>query len=172
MKVQILLLLYILTNSFTTNGQHCKFDGSNVFVIKFVNAKGQPKSIVGYTAILKMADDTSKTRCKNYSSKQFDTCKKVLLHTEDKIWNSYAQKYSSLKLFKIKECYAIILSDDELTCLLSNSGTFQIAVQHKSKVSSIAFTPSKKEVYPLCTSYGNWADIKPFVIKLSNTINK
>jgi hypothetical protein len=166
MKTIILLLSIILILPAYTNAQHCKFDGQNVMVIKIENTNGKPKSLAGFGAKLKNVNDSATVLCESYSTKWFDTCKNILLNTEDKIWNSYAQKYSSLKLFKIKECYAIILSDAELACLLGANNAFQIAFKHRFRERSIIFTATKKDVYPLCSSYGEWADIKPFVIKL------
>jgi hypothetical protein len=148
------------------NTQHCKFDSFHVVVIKIENTKGKPKSLAGFGIQLKNTNDSVTTLCESYSNKGFDTCKNVLLHTDDKIWNSYAQKYSSLKLFKTKECYAIVLSNAELSCLLGTSNTFKIAIKHRFKERSIIFTATKKDVYPLCTSYGKWADIKPLVVTL------
>jgi hypothetical protein len=60
----------------------------------------------------------SNTNCEGTLSKTFKNCADVLLHTNDDIWNSYAKKYTGLKLFKKQECYAIILYNEELDCLL------------------------------------------------------
>jgi hypothetical protein len=176
MKIITTLLLLLCFN--VTQAQHCKFDGQNVLVIKLENQKGEPKTMGGYSIKIIRAftnniffEDTVNGCCKLKRELTFDTCSKVLLNTDDAIWNSYATVYKNLPLFKYKGCYAIILSDDEIKCLMDkcvDEKKLYLQYTYKKHATKRFVYPTLKNIYPLCSSFGKWASIKPVIIKLPN----
>jgi hypothetical protein len=174
MKIILLLKIVLLISIVQLKAQHCKFDGLSILVIKLVDKKGKTKSISDYSILIKGGDkfknDEDTIACCSLSSSLiFDSLSKVLLNTDDKVWNSYAKKYEGLPLFKYKNCYAVILTDAQLECLTGNCNTNKnIFVQYTHKrFKTVRYSyPAKKDVYPLCSSHGKWQNIKPVIILL------
>jgi hypothetical protein len=172
-KLFIFFVLIVFTNA---TAQHCKFDAMHVLVIQLVNAKGKPRTKGAFRFFIKnindkpIQDDAANFCAINWV-KHFDTCANVLLKTDDAVWNSYAKRFTGLAIFKTKECYAVILTDAELKCLFGEKEeNNKIAISRKyKKFERIGYYyVTKKNIYPLCSSYGDWKNIKPFKITVSD----
>jgi hypothetical protein len=177
MKKLILSIAFILFITANTNAQHCVFDGSNIVLLKLVNKNGKPWPVTGSN--IKIVQDifnedyhkdTTGICCTIEKTLQFDSCKKVLLQTDNSIWNNYASKRKDLqKLSTIPNCYALILFDSEIECLFDKCNTdgFVIAkyIFGKNRQTySIKIT--RKDIFPLCESFTASKNIKPITVSL------
>jgi hypothetical protein len=175
MKIILIILILSFNN---VKAQHCKFDGLNVLVIQLENKKGESKTMDGYSfKIIRtftndiFFEDTLNGCCKIERELTFDSCSKVMLNTEDTIWSKYANAYKNLQLFKLKGCYAILLSDEEIKCLMDkcvDEKKLYLQYTYKKNATKRFVYPTVKNIYPLCSNLGKWSNIKPIIIKLPN----
>jgi hypothetical protein len=173
------ILSFFFINILITNvaAQHCIFDGSNIVLIQLANQNGKPWQITGSN--IKIIQnifnedyhrDTTGICCIIEKSLIFDSCKKVLLQTENNVWNSYATKRKDLiALSKHPNCYALLLYDTEIECLFDKCNTdgFVIAkyVFGKNRQTYSIKIP-RKDIFPLCESFPASKKIKPITVTL------
>jgi hypothetical protein len=173
MKIIASFLFLLITNPINQVKQHCIFDGSNILVIQLVTEQGKP--ITGTDYILKInkpegqknIDSTSLcNRNWNVNMQPFDS---VLFNTNNKIWNRYASNYKELPLFQLKGCYAIELSNYVLDCLVGDSKNELSITHYNKKDNHLHFEKiSRGDIFPLCSAFGKWENIKPYKLVLKH----
>ena len=168
-------LLFLISPNINTKAQHCIFDGANILVIQLVTEQGKP--ITGTDYILKLnkperqknIDSTSLcNRNWNENMQPFDS---VLFNTKNKIWNRYASDYKELPLFQLKGCYAIVLSNYVIDCLVGDSkNKKELSIIHYNKRDNhLHFKKiSRENIFPLCSAFGRWENIRPYKLVLNH----